>query len=216
MSWKLGERFGSLVVTGTTKRGRYKMLKLLCDCGNEHAATRSNLNKGTLNSCGCKMIEGRRRARTHGHASSVKGRTKEYRVWAHIKDRCYNPKTKEFKNYGGRGIIVHKEWLDSYETFLRGVGPSPSPQHTLDRVDNDKGYEPGNVRWATKAEQSRNTRRTIKIDGKCLKDYCAERELNYDAVQTRIRRGNPLKAALSPLMGHAYRSVLAQLKGEKP
>lgn len=84
--------------------------------------------------------------------------TPEYRAWISMKDRCLNPTSSNYPNWGGRGIRVHVEWVEDFPAFLQHVGPRPSPLHSLDRRDNDRGYEPGNVRWATKAEQSANRR----------------------------------------------------------
>lgn len=137
-----------------------------------------------------------------------KRRSKEYRAWAHIKGRCTNPNDAGFHNYGGRGIKMCEEWAASYEAFLREVGRAPSPEHTLDRIDNERGYEPGNVRWATKAEQSRNTRRTIIVDGLSLVDYCRANGLPYEGTQARLRRGYPLAIAISPLTGGEFRRMV--------
>jgi len=150
----------------------------------------------------------------HGEADGP-SRTKEYRVWAHIKDRCYRPNDKSYHNYGGRGIGMNAEWRASYTAFLEGVGRAPSPKHSLDRIDNDKGYEPGNVRWATQEQQLRNTRRNILIDGVPLVDVCRARSLSYEAVQGRLRRDDPQEIALSPLTGADYRKFRSSQIGEK-
>ena len=97
--------------------------------------------------------------KTHGEVRSVAGRrvaTPEYRSWQMMKNRCHNPKARDYKYYGARGITVCKRWRDSYEAFLVDMGRKPSPLHTLDRKNSDKGYTPSNCRWATREEQSRN------------------------------------------------------------
>jgi hypothetical protein len=84
--------------------------------------------------------------------------TPEYKAWVSMKDRCLNPNSTNYPNWGGRGITIYQSWVDDFMTFYQDVGPRPSPSHSLDRRDNEKGYYPGNVRWATKLQQTRNRR----------------------------------------------------------
>lgn len=86
--------------------------------------------------------------------------TSEYNTYHMMKQRCYNPKHTYFRNYGGRGIKVCKEWRESFETFLRDMGPKPDPSYTLDRIDNDGDYEPTNCKWSDWQEQMENKRTT--------------------------------------------------------
>lgn len=81
----------------------------------------------------------------------------ESTAWRDAKRRCTNPNCKKWERYGGRGITMCDEWMNSFEQFFAYIGPKPTSQHSLDRIDNDGNYEPGNVRWATKQEQARNT-----------------------------------------------------------
>jgi hypothetical protein len=128
------------------------------------------------------------------HGDNRKGRrTKEYRVWAHIIGRCNNKNDASYRLYGGRGISVCERWR-VFENFLIDMGRAPEGL-TLDRKDNNGNYEPSNCRWATPAQQSRNTRRNIVIDGLCLKDYCQLHNIGYDAAQARIRRRKAMLAA---------------------
>lgn len=83
---------------------------------------------------------------------------REYNAWQAMIQRCRNANHQAFKNYGGRGILVCDRWQRSFENFIADVGPRPSASHSLDRIDNERGYEPSNCRWATKSEQSKNTR----------------------------------------------------------
>lgn len=82
----------------------------------------------------------------------------EYLAWREMKVRCYRETNVQFEDYGGRGISVCREWRDSFLAFFNHIGPRPSHGHSLDRIDNDGNYEPGNVRWATKVEQRANRR----------------------------------------------------------
>ena len=93
---------------------------------------------------------------THGHTRNYQ-QTPEYRAWTAMKTRCLNPNVKCYKWYGGRGIRIHTPWIDSFATFFAYVGRKPSPKHTLDRIDGNGDYCPGNVRWATQREQTSHT-----------------------------------------------------------
>lgn len=139
---------------------------------------------------------------------SCRNRTKEYRAWAHIKGRCLNPSDKSYPAYGGRGITISPVWAESFEAFLEDVGRAPSSDHSLDRIDNDGPYAHGNVRWADRHTQIRNTRRNIIVDGMCLVDFCRVNKLSYEAVQMRLRRGHPQPQAFSALTGAAYRKLI--------
>lgn len=88
----------------------------------------------------------------------------EFAAWRGMRHRCNSPKNSAWKNYGGRGIKVCERWQSSYEAFLADVGRRPSPTHSLDRIDVNGNYEPDNVRWATRDEQSQNQRRRITIE----------------------------------------------------
>jgi len=111
------------------------------------------------------------------HGYLIGGVPKEYAAWSRMKSRCNNPSFIEFDKYGGRGITVCEKWSKSFEAFITDVGPRPSPQHSLDRINNNGNYEPGNVRWATRIQQMNNTSRTRlltlngKTQGLCLWAY---------------------------------------------
>lgn len=150
----IGQRFGRLVVIGEAPRfNGHKMLVCQCDCGSIKTAYQSKMIKGHTRSCGCFSIDSRReRMTTHGKTG-----TRAYIIWKHIRQRCHNPKDAAFKDYGGRGITVCDRWRESFENFLADMGECPLGLE-IDRIKNDKGYEPGNCKWSTKTENCRNRR----------------------------------------------------------
>jgi hypothetical protein len=134
-------------------------------------------------------------------------RCREYGIWISMKARCHNPKAAAFAFYGGRGITVCDQWnaSDGFESFYAHVGVAPSLKHTLDRIDNSRGYEPGNVRWATRKEQSRNMRSnrlvTIGQDTRTLAEWIEILGLNNERVWSRLRHGwDPEEAFFAPKM----------------
>lgn len=152
------QRFGRLVAQKVVgMRGSCFLWECLCDCGGITIVKVSALRSGHTTSCGCFGRERRREAVvTHGMS-----RKSIHNVWHAMRQRCNNPKCKVYKNYGGRGIKVCEQWdgPDGFAQFLKDVGERPDEKLTLDRIDNDGNYEPSNVRWATRKQQSANSRR---------------------------------------------------------
>lgn len=137
---------------------------------------------------------------THGDAA--RGRlAPEYRSWKGAKERCHKPTHPRYADYGGRGILMCAEWRDSYAAFLAYVGRKPSTGHSLDRIDCNRGYEPGNVRWATILEQARNRRRRIRLNGtELLEDAGARLGIRQHTLKMRRRYGwNDAEVASTPL-----------------
>ena len=157
-----GQRFGRLVVKARvfSEHSKGTVWACVCDCGNHVQVVGGNLKSGNSKSCGCfdrEMVS----LRFWKHGDSKNGKSAEYRTWSNLKDRCSRQNNKHFNNYGGRGIVVCNRWLNSFVDFLADVGPRPSCRYSLDRIDNDGNYEPGNVRWATDKEQSNNRRTSV-------------------------------------------------------
>lgn len=160
-----GQKFGRLTVQSSHDRQNSHLRWLcVCDCGNTHIAKGIHLKRGLIQSCGCYNLE-RIIARNTTHSlSRVDGKwTPEYATWRNIKERCGNPNNHGYLKYGARGIHLCAEWLDDYLAFYQHIGPRPSAQYSIDRIDNNRGYEPGNVRWATIAQQSYNKRSTVRF-----------------------------------------------------
>lgn len=124
-----------------------------------------------------------------------KSRTPEYHAWEAMIQRCYNPKHPRYNQYGGRKIKVCRRWKKSFDSFLLDLGPRPSNGHSIDRINNRLGYRPDNCRWATAAEQMRNTRKTrnIRFHGRvqCLKDWAKELNINYKTLHSRMKKLPP-------------------------
>jgi len=154
-----GQRFGKLTVQEWAGRstGRKALWNCLCDCGKTSTATGNQLRSGKTKSCGCLRAEEARSRMTHGQAGPTR-RTSLYNRWILMRRRCNNPSAADYPRYGGRGIRVCAEWQKSFEAFAAYVGDPPGQGYSIDRINNDGNYEPGNVRWATASEQAFNRR----------------------------------------------------------
>lgn len=203
-----GLRFARLTVqsfAGTRKGKRYWNCQ--CECGGSCVVTTTHLNTGNTKSCGCLEREAlRQRSTKHG----AKG-TPEYRAWEHIIKRCCNPNVICYRNYGGRGIKVCAAWRHDFASFLAHIGPKPSSEYSIDRIDNNGDYEPGNVRWAKRTTQARNTRanRMIEFRGerRCLTEWAEILGINLYTLHGRLnKRGWDVERAFTvqPISGGNY------------
>lgn len=142
-----------------------------------------------LSSCRCLSVEKTvKRSRTHGMSKSPL-----YAVWRTMVDRCHNPNQKSYPSYGGRGIKVCLRWQESFENFYEDMGERPSDDHSIDRKDNDGDYTPENCKWATRKEQTAHTRNskllTYKGRTQSMAAWCAELDLNYGLIESRMLKG---------------------------
>lgn len=190
-----GERFGRLTVLHEVPRKSPRKRRFLCRCDCD-ATVEVDLNKmrtGHTKSCGCLHLEARARniesAPRNGSPKHGMNKTPEHMAWVSMKQRCTNSRKREWPHYGGRGIRVCERWMNSFDAFFSDVGPRPSTNHSIDRIDVNGHYEPGNCRWATQQEQVENTRvaRLVTINGKTQTISSWEREMALSKGQVRAR-----------------------------
>lgn len=157
-----GRVFGRLTVLAQAGHNVHRCILWLaqCECGNKHVARGDDLRNGKTRSCGCLLIEDRK-TRVASHRRT---KTPEYRTWMAMKDRCCRSSNAAWERYGGRGIRVCDRWLHSFENFYADMGDKPTPKHSIDRINNNGDYEPGNCRWATTSEQAANTSASWRPD----------------------------------------------------
>lgn len=197
-----GHRSGKLVcLAELPRRDGMRLWNLRCDCGEiVTLLQKSFCSGGRRTSCGCD--------RTSGNPHGLSKRP-EYRHWINMISRCENPNTPGFEHYGGRGIRVCDQWRASFEVFFADVGPKPSPGHSVDRIEVNGNYEPGNCRWALPKTQCRNTRsnRIVIVDGRklTLAEAVEKSPVPYNTVLYRLKRGWQIDDALRLPAKKGYR-----------
>lgn len=198
-----GKRFGRLIVVSRAENGKGSRVRWLCrcDCGNKCVVYGYSLKSGNTRSCGCLRAEtSKDKATTHGMS-----KTSLFHVWWAMMERCNNKNSNSYKNYGGRGISVCDEWLDSTTFFDWALSNGYEEGLTIERIDVNDGYKPSNCKWVTKKEQARNKTNSfiVEIGGesKCLAEWCEIYEINYFTVHQRIAKlgWSPIKALTTPI-----------------
>ena len=203
-----GQNFGRLVVEAFA--GKDSIGKVLwfcrCECGGTKTTRAENLSSGSTRSCGCMAQEQREAAaKKRNHDFSRANNTKEYRAWESMIRRCYDPKHASYARYSAAGIKVCDTWRESFAAFLTCMGKAPNGA-TLDRIDNSRGYEPGNCRWATMKQQANNRRSNtlLTFNGETLNIQGWSERLGRpkSTITNRIRYGWSVERALTELPRH--------------
>lgn len=188
-----GQRYGKLTaIKFSHKDKRNQQFWLFkCDCGNEKIICIGHVKSGNTKSCGCLRIERKTKHKMYG--------TRIYKSWMSMKERCLNKNRKDYKDYGGRGIIICERWVNSFENFYKDMG-NRIEGLSLDRIDNNKGYYKENCRWATLKEQNNNKRNnhllTHNRKTQNVKQWSEELNINYGILSSRLTRGWSVKNAL--------------------
>lgn len=210
----IGLTVGKLTVTGvengcTPSRSRWI---LRCCCGREVKRTpydllvRRKSKLGIPASCGCVLYCALRQHNLGPRGSNYqhgRSHTSIHGIWTNMIMRCHNQRATSFIHYGARGIRVCERWRESFDNFLKDVGERPSKRHSLDRINNNGDYEPGNVRWATASEQARNSSTALHllVDGKkmCLREALSHLRVSHCSFYSRRKKGMSAEDAIQSL-----------------
>lgn len=195
INYTAGQKIGECLFLGservekaTKKRGFIRFGLFKCRCGVDFESRIESVKFGLTKSCGCLQKEKVTQLKTvHGLKHSP-----EYNIWLHIKQRCTNPKSKSYSYYGGRGIKICEKWINSFQEFYNDMGPRPDSTHSIERINNNLGYNKLNCRWATKTEQARNTRATFYLtfqgQKKCVSEWADIFKMPAWLITQRIKR----------------------------
>lgn len=198
----VGKKYGILEVISEIKernKNGHILYNVKCECGKEKKVLGASLRAGTSRSCNrCHILTG-----SHGMCKS-----KEYKAWQSIKDRCLNVNNTNYKNYGGRGILVCDLWKNSFENFYRDMGGSKGL--TIDRIDVNGNYEKNNCRWVDEKIQARNRRNNLNFTYKeetiCMSELCSKINMPISTFFNRIKRGWSIEKCIETPINIKYRN----------
>lgn len=214
-----GQRFERLVVLERApNKGDDVSWKCVCDCGETLVTTGANLRRGKTRSCGCLLIESRRRKGRNG--THHKTNTRLYRIWCNMKNRCYNSNDDVYTYYGERGIYICSEWKNDFICFYTwAIKNGYKEEFQIDRIDNKGPYSPENCRWTDRKTQCQNRRSTrmITFQGKslCLSDWAKELHISHTTLYNRLKK-YPLELALTvtgPSSSRILKNAARSMKG---
>lgn len=189
-----GQKFNRLTAVRFSHKGKWGKQHWLyaCECGKVKVTTKGDVTRGKTRSCGCYQVE-----KITKHGFGGRKPTSEYNTWQGMKKRCLNPNNPGYKYYGGRGIKVCDRWKDSFPNFLEDMGNKPTKEHSIDRIDNNKGYSKANCKWSTILEQANNMSKNIRIthknETKTVMQWSGILGLNYRKTKYHYHKGLSLQ-----------------------
>lgn len=208
-------RYGRLTVIREVERYRApsghteRRVLCECDCGNEVVVLLNSIRFGRTSSCGC-LANDATSERNRIHATHRMSKSSTYLCWHSMKQRCNNTNHQAYPQYGGRGITVCERWEHSFKNFLEDMGHRPSVRHSIDRIDNDGNYEPGNCRWATVTQQGRNKHNNVMLsccgETLCQSEWAERIGISPEGIAARIRRGWSVQDAVTIPVGGRSKS----------
>ena len=195
---EIGKKYNMLTCLGRDTRKNYMYYLFKCDCGTVKSLRYNNVECGSTKSCGCHK-KNNKFHQTHG-----KTHTRLYNIYTSMKYRCYYPKHKSYIYYGAKGVTICKEWLDDFMNFYNwAIENGYRDDLTIDRIDVEGDYEPGNCRWATREQQANNKSVTIYItyNGKThtISEWSKLLKIKHDTIYARLKRGHDIEDVLKPI-----------------
>jgi hypothetical protein len=209
----IGANFNRLTITGEPERrgqGKY-YYPCKCSCGTKNHFVRADgLKNGSVKSCGCLQKEAAAQTCVSRSKHSLK-HSDIYNIWVSIKARCNNKNATNYERYGAKGVYICEEWAHDVLAFAKYMGVRPSSKHSIDRIDNNLGYEPGNVRWASPSEQGYNRSSTnyyvIEEEKLNLLEISSKYKIPIKALKFRIYHGWSIERAISTPYNGKYNVV---------